>query len=159
MLCIGMHEPDLLNERKEEFIENYFHPSFLVRNLCLAYEDGAFKIPDAPKGPPLPNIISLNSDSEGEDGDEDKEDRLMLPPVGFALDDYKKKKNRGRPRLKRIRSRGAASGDGERLRKRSMGLRQGRGSAQAGREALEAFSLSTWAYNTSEIEYLRFKCF
>ena len=80
----------------------------------------------------------------------------MLPPVGFALDDYKKKKNRGRPRLKRIRSRGAASSDdGERLRKRSMGLRQGRGSAQAGREALEAFSLSTWAYNTSEIEYLR----
>ena len=52
--------------------------------------------------------------------------------------------NRGRPRLKRIRSRGAASSDDrERLRKRSMGLRQGRGSAQAGREALEACSLST----------------
>ena len=80
----------------------------------------------------------------------------MLPPVGFALDDYKKKKNRGRPRLKRIRSRGAASSDdGERLRKRSMGLRQGRGSAQAGREALEACSLSTWAYDTSEIEYFK----
>ena len=46
----------------------------------------------------------------------------MLPPVGFALDDYKKKKNRGRPRLKRIRSRGAASSDdGERLRNAAWG--------------------------------------
>ena len=141
MLCIGMHEPNLLNERKKEFFEKYFNPSFLVKNLCLAYEDGAFNIPNTPKGPPLPKIISLNSDSEDEDADEDKEEGLMLPPVGFALDDYKKMAKRGRPRLKRIRSRGAVGDDGARLRKRSVGLRRGRNSAEEGRNALAAFSL------------------
>ena len=65
----------------------------------------------------------------------------MLPPPGFAFDDYGKKKPRGRPRNKRIRSQGAVGEDGARLRKRSSGLRQGRSSAQAGREALANFVL------------------
>jgi|EP00505_MAST-04D_sp_SCG-Rhode-Island_P001732 hypothetical protein len=47
-----------------------------------------------------------------------------------------KKKPQGRPRSKRIRSRGAVGDDGERLRKRSSGVRQGRNNAQAARDAL-----------------------
>ena len=88
-----------------------------------------------------PKIISLMMDSEEEELMDSEEAELMLPPVGFTLDDYEKKKPRGRPRNKRIRSRGAVGDDGERLRKRSAGLRQGRHNAQAARNVLANFVL------------------
>jgi len=136
LLTIALHDKELLSDRKEEFFDNFFHPSFLIKNLCLGYEDGVFNIPDAPMGPPLPKIISLMDSEEREAPDEEP---MMLPPVGFTPDDYQSKKTRGRPRTKRIRSSGATGDDGARMRKRSSGLRQGRANAQAGRDVLADF--------------------
>ena len=42
MLTIALHDKELLSDRKEEFFDNFFHPSFLIKNLCLGYEDGVF---------------------------------------------------------------------------------------------------------------------
>ena len=143
LLCIGTYDPELFTERRQEFIDNFFHPSFLVKNLGRAYEDGVFNMPSAPTGRPMPKVISLTS---SDDDDDDEEEELMLPPVGYGLDDYKKKKRAGRPRTKRIRSRGAQGNDGARLRlaklqKRSAGVRKSRGSAEKGRIALTNLEL------------------
>ena len=130
MLAIGLNKPELLRERKDEFFKNFFHPSFFVKNLILGY-DGSFMVPNAPMGPPLPKFMR----------DSEEEEVLMLPPIGFSLDDYNKKKPRGRPRNKRIRSRGAVGEDGARLHKRSSGVRQGRSNAQLARDLLANFVL------------------
>ena len=140
MLAIGLNKPELLHERKDEFFKNFFHPSFFVKNLCFGYEDGAFMVPNAPMGPPLPKSMPMY-DSEEEVMRDSEEEVLMLPPIGFSLDDYNKKKPRGRPRNKRIRSRGAVGDDGARLRKRSSGVRQGRSNAQVARDLLANFLL------------------
>ena len=143
LLCIGTYDPELFTERRQEFIDNFFHPSFLVKNLGRAYEDGVFNMPSAPTGRPMPKVISLTS---SDDDDDEEEEELMLPPVGYGLDDYNKKKRAGRPRTKRIRSRGAQGNDGARLRlaklqKRSAGVRKSRGSAEKGRIALTNLEL------------------
>ena len=72
MLTIALYDKELLSD--EEFFDNFFHPSFLIKNLCLGYEDGVFNIPDAPMGPPLPKIIS-------EEEEASDEELMMLPPV------------------------------------------------------------------------------
>jgi hypothetical protein len=115
----------------------------------LSYKDQVVKIPVAPTGPLLPKVVNLcdsdDSDSlDASDGDEVGEDfgpNKMLPPIGFSSVDYDKKKTRGRPREKRIRSQGAQGDDGARLRKRSNDIRQGRGSAESGRSVLNGFKL------------------
>ena len=57
--------------------------------------------------------------------------------------DYKKKSKLGRPRTKRLASRGSKSGDGARVRKRSKDMRPGgRSSAESGRSVLENFALA-----------------
>ena len=109
-----------------------------MKNLIAAYDGGVFRIPDHPVGPPLQEIINIDCNSE-----EEEAPLKMLPPLGFGIDDYKGKKQRGRPRTKRIRSRGAVGDDGERLRKRNTDrdAQPDCGIGEAGHDALMNFSL------------------
>ena len=121
ILGISTYAPKLLSDDREKFFNNFFHPSFLVKNLASGYEGGDFTMPDHPVGPALPVTIHIDSDSDSENIV--KEAPLkMLPPISFGLEDYQGKNKRGRPRTKRIRSRGAKSGDGERLRNRNKNM-------------------------------------
>ena len=145
MLVIGTHQPTLLSESRNDFSQYYFHPSFLVKNLLAAYNGAVFCIPDHPVGPPLPEIITIDCDSI-----QSQPPMRMLPSIGFGIDDYKGKTQRGRPRTKRIRSRGAVGNDGECLRKRSKRNKMGMdnnseadgNTREAGHDALMSFALS-----------------
>lgn len=117
ILGISMYAPELLAADREDFFNNFFHPSFLVKNLAAGYEGGEFIMPDHPVGPALPEIIHIDSDTV-----EKKAPLKMLPPISFGLEDYEGKNKRGRPRIKRIRTRGAKSGDGEGLMNRNKNL-------------------------------------
>ena len=152
-LVIGSHEPTLMTNRTAVFYGKYWHPSYLVSSIIMAYKDVHVEIPNAPKGLPAPEVICLDSsDEEGWNNTDDMKlfdpmesfgPNKMLPPKGYSSSDYKKKSKSGRPRTKRIASRGSKSGDGALLRKRSKLIRQGgRSSAESGRSVLEDFSLS-----------------
>jgi hypothetical protein len=131
-LAIAQYAPHLLTTQRKEYLKTFFHPSYLVENLEDAYKDQVVHLPDAPVGPPLPTC----------DDEDEEEEPLLLPPLGFRREDYKAKPKRGRPPTKRKRSRGAVGDDGARVRKRSKGIRQGRSSAAAGRNALKNFTFN-----------------
>ena len=50
----------------------------------------------------------------------------MLPPPKYSLDLYENNKQSGRPRAKRIRSRGEVEGNAGRVTQRSKHIRDGR---------------------------------
>ena len=115
-MIISSYAPKLLGQDRDEFFINFFHPSFLVRNIAAGYEYGQFIIPDHPIGLDLPKIINIDCDSDTIV----TEALIKMPPtILFSLDDYKGKNKRGQPRNKCIRSRGTKSGDGEDIRNKN----------------------------------------
>ena len=111
-MIISSYAPELLGQDKDDLFNNFFLPSFIVRNLATGYEYCQLIIPHHPVWPDIPDIIHIDSDSESDTIVTEK----MLPSISFGLDEYKGKNKRGRPRNTRIHSRGANSGDVEGIR-------------------------------------------
>jgi len=131
LVALGTYKRDVLLN-KESFSRDYFHPAYHIESLSAAYDNVRFKIPNAKLGP---EEISLVSDSDVEEDEKSELTRgasssswsapartgaQMLPPRKYTLETYKKNKQRGRPRKKRIRSNGAMPGDRGGRKKRRL---------------------------------------
>ena len=132
ILSAIMHDDESMHllqpESRGLFYKSFFHPGYLVSNLQLAYKDCKIILPSAPVGEPI-ELITINEENKLEEKSVDRQEERMQPPANFTLENYSTKKHPGRPRNKRIRSRGdTESGGGSRLRQRPK-VRQGRSGA------------------------------
>ena len=133
LITMGKFSPDLVKGDLSVLLENFFHPAYLVRNLKKAYAGQVINIPDAIFGLPLPMVVDLTEDDANDNdfafataADSATHMSNMLPPPKYSLDLYENNKQSGRPRVKRIRSRGEVGGNAGRVTQRSKHIRNGR---------------------------------
>jgi len=114
-MVVGQHRPELFREdRRRELVRTFFHPAYLVENWVEGMGH-QLTAPRANFGPPMESandIVVLDSDGEEVESTPAPARNPMLPPLKYTLQNYKRNARRGRPRIRRFRSRGAASAAG-----------------------------------------------
>ena len=101
---------DFEEEPKEEIARKFFHPAYLVQNWS-GILDHTVTTPQADFGPPqrtADDIIALDINGEPVEEILAHAHNPMLPPLKYTLENYKANAKRGRPRKRRLRSRGSA---------------------------------------------------
>jgi hypothetical protein len=117
---------------KQSFFVNYFHPAYLVSNAMEAYDCSDLStvicFPEKFSGECLDvEDIDVKESDDPFDEATVTVGKIMLPPVGFSIDEYTLNKPRGRPRTKRIRGGGDLPGSGVgRISKQRTTVRSGR---------------------------------
>ena len=118
LLVLLARRPEVLETMNRDMLcETYFHPGYLIKRGVEAFKDMEFNIPQAKFGAPdIPDDDIIVIDEDGNDGEHrpvSGPTRLpMLPPWKYTLEQYKRNVRRGRPRTRRIRSRGEVGGTG-----------------------------------------------
>ena len=106
ILALGADDPDIFSPaRRGELVQHYFHDAYSVQKHTAVFANiPELVAPSAKFGRPVIDL-SLDDDSSNSD-DDGAPEFTMKPPVGFTKEAAQARKRRGRPRTKRIRSRG-----------------------------------------------------
>ena len=117
-LVLGAVDAEIFHPRRRaQRVGDYFHPAYRVANGVAAFKDQVIKVPQVYLGPSTSgfadeHMIEIGSDGEEVDTEAPVHLRPMLPPTKYSLRSYKSNPRRGRPPIRRKRSRGALASSG-----------------------------------------------